>query len=380
MKNILKGLAIFPLLLGAKFCFANDATFRVRGNQLIPMYETDISVKKEILTIRRINKGQAEVNVYYEFYNPKGDKELEVGFEALSPYNADNKPVDGRHPYITHFSVSMNGESVSYKVSIVDDSLYYKNGKYKSLSHEDVLKEIDRDEENIGFFYVYHFRVLYKKGINIIKHTYTVDLSNSVAENYSFEYVLSAAGRWANKQIDDFTLQIDMGDFQDLSIENTFFKNISDWKFSGKGKLIEQLSKRDKDDDMSEFFIQSGILVFEKKNFKPIGELYIHSYNNYVFGENQTDSNDQRFNCKRDPLPFSIDSQNQIDTPANELSKTILKNLPFARRGYIFKSPELKAYYSQQNWYYPDSTYIPDLKQLTNVEQEWFKKISGYKN
>jgi hypothetical protein len=66
--------------------------------------------------------------------------------------------------------------------------------------------------------------------------------------------------------------------------------------------------------------------------------------------------------------------------PANELSKTILKNLPFARRGYVFKSPELKAYYEKQNWYYPDPAYIPDLNQLTKGEQEWFTKISKYKN
>jgi hypothetical protein len=377
MKIILKRVTIFPLLLGFIVCFANDGSFRVSGNQLIPMYETDISVKKEILVIRRINRRQAEVDVYYEFYNPVGDKELEVGFEALSPEgDVDPRPVNGRHPYITRFSVSMNGETVPYKVSIVDDSLYYRNGKYKSLTPEDVLKKFDRDEE-IMVFYVYHFRVLFKKGINIIKHTYTVDLSSSVDENYSFDYVLSAAGRWANKQIDDFTLQIDMGEFQDLTIENTFFKNTADWKFSGRGKQIERIKSRYKhSNDDSEFFIQHGILVFEKKNFKPVGELYLRSYNNYIFSENRTDSDDPRFDYKRDHLPFSIDSQNQIDTPANELSKTILKNLPFARRGYIFKSPELKTYYNQQKWYYPDSTYIPDLKQLTHVEQEWYKKIS----
>ena len=129
-KNILKGFGILPLILVFNYCLANDGSFRVSGNQLIPMYETDISVKKEILTIRRINSRQAEVNVYYEFDNPKENKELEVGFEAFSPLgDVDPTPVDGRHPYITHFSVSMNGESVPYKVSIVNDSLYYKDWK-----------------------------------------------------------------------------------------------------------------------------------------------------------------------------------------------------------------------------------------------------------
>ncbi len=104
------------------------------------------------------------------------------------------------------------------------------------------------------------------------------------------------------------------------------------------------------------------------------------AYNNYFFDGNHVYPKDNRFNYKRDLLPFSVDSQNQIDTPANELSKTILKNLPFARRGYIFKSPELKTYYEKQNWYNPDSTYVPDLNQLSKSEQEWFKRVSEYKN
>jgi hypothetical protein len=383
MKIILKGIAVFSLLLGCVICNANDGSFRVRGNQLIPMYETDISVKKEILTIRRINSRQAEVDVYYEFFNPKENKELEVGFEALSPQgDVDTKPVNGEHPYIDQFTVTMNDVAIPYKVSIVNDSLYYKNGKYKSMKPDEILKELDESEMDIGFFYVYHFRALFKKGLNIIRHKYVVDLSSSVLENYSFDYVLTAAGRWANKQIDDFTLQIDMGNFQDLTIETTFFKNNGEWKLSGRGKQIERIENRDtKNNDNAEFFIQNGTMTFEKKNFKPVGELYMHSYNNYYSNEHQPVTEDQHFDYKRDShLPFSVESQNEIYMPANETSKTILKNLPFARRGYVFKSPELKVYYEKQNWYYPDANYVPDLNKLTGGEQEWFKKVSEYKN
>src|SRR5450755_3593936 len=224
MNTILRVLAILPIFSGFLFCHANDGAFRVNGNQLIPMYETDISVKKEILTIKGIGSGQASVDVYYEFFNPKEAKELEVGFEAFTPYgDVDTKPVDGEHPYITNFSVSMNGLSIPYKVAIVSDSLYFRNGKYKTIPMAEVLKESE-DIDVPNFFYVYHFRILFKKGMNIIHHTYVVDLSSSIEELYSFKYVLTAAGRWANRQIDDFTLNIDMGDFQDLSIDNTFFK------------------------------------------------------------------------------------------------------------------------------------------------------------
>jgi hypothetical protein len=61
--------------------------------------------------------------------------------------------------------------------------------------------------------------------------------------------------------------------------------------------------------------------------------------------------------------------------PANELSKRILKNLPFARRGYIFKSSELQSYFEKQPWYKKDEKYEPVLAELTQKEQAWLKKL-----
>jgi hypothetical protein len=239
----------------------------------------------------------------------------------------------------------------------------------------DVLRE-SGDDDVASFFYVYHFRTMFKSGLNIIHHTYVVDLSTSVEEIYSFQYVLTAADRWANHQIADFTLNIEMGDFQDLSIDNTFFKPPADWQIAGTGKKIERKSKEeDKEYQMTEFFIRKGSLVFQKKNFKPVGELYIHAYNSYDFSGEASGRRDTVFNYKTDPLPFSIDDQDEISRPGDELSKTVLKNLPFARRGYVFRNPELRAYYYRQKWYLPDPAYVPDLKQITIKEQLWLKKL-----
>jgi Ca2+-binding RTX toxin-like protein len=70
--------------IGAK---ANDGVYYASGNQLIPINETDISVKKEVLTITRVGD-HVEVTVYYEFFNPGKPKDLLVGFEAPAPYPA----------------------------------------------------------------------------------------------------------------------------------------------------------------------------------------------------------------------------------------------------------------------------------------------------
>jgi hypothetical protein len=377
ISKTVRWFAILPLVAISVFGYANDGAFRVNGNQLIPMYETDISVKKEVLSIRRINSKQAEVDVYYEFFNPAKTKELEVGFEAFSPSgDVDARPVHGGQPYITRFTVSMNGEAVPWKVAIVRDSLYYVQGKFKTIPAAEAMKE-GEDNDFAGFFYVYHFRVPFKPGINIIRHTYTVDLSSSVAENYSFEYILTAANRWANRQIDDFTLKIDMGDFQDLSMEKTFFKSPSGWSITGTGKQVERKTKYpDYEKDMLEFFVQQGSILFQQKNFHPSGELQMHAFNSSDFSGNASKGHDG-FDWKTDRLPFSIDDQDLISSPSNEPSKKVLKNLPFARRGYVFISPELKTYYLQQLWYLPDPNYIPDVKQLTQSEQDWLRKLQN---
>ncbi|MBK6527097.1 MAG: YARHG domain-containing protein [Crocinitomicaceae bacterium] len=58
------------------------------------------------------------------------------------------------------------------------------------------------------------------------------------------------------------------------------------------------------------------------------------------------------------------------------MAKKILRNLPFARRGYIFKNAELQAYYTRMNWYIPNQNYeaLPEL--LTEQEKTWIEKFS----
>ncbi len=90
-----------------------------------------------------------------------------------------------------------------------------------------------------------------------------MDLSSSVEEIYSLDYVLTAAKRWANRQIDDFTLQIDVGDHQDLSIPCTFFQRASEWTMTGAGRQIEHKAEYgdEKEPMVSQFFIHKDTLV-----------------------------------------------------------------------------------------------------------------------
>ncbi|MBM0653641.1 YARHG domain-containing protein [Capnocytophaga genosp. AHN8471] len=335
--------------------YTNDGAFYMAGNQLVPINETDISVKKEILYIKKTQEF-AEVSVYYEFFNPKDEKEIIVGFEAGIPLgDAGFSPVNGHHPYMFDFTVSLNGNFLPYQIAFVKNSTYTKNHKIQNIDPKSLDNDVIGDE--LDFQYVYHFKAKFKKGKNIVKHTYRYKLSRGVCYYYDFNYVLTAANRWANKQIDDFTLILDMGDFQTASIRKTFFKNTNEWTFNGIGKITEN-------PDYTNFYIQQGILVFEKKNFVPKGELSVEEESSYC---REAGSN-QKF-------IFSLGKNRELGDPTEKTpeEKRIIRNLPFARRGYIFKDKTLQDVFKTEDWYQPNPSYVPEVEALTEEEKQLIK-------
>jgi hypothetical protein len=354
-------ILIFYLLITC-FVFANDGAFFAKGNHLIPINEHTISIKKEILTLKKVRNQFIEVTVYYEFFNPGESKKITVGFEAFSPSgDVDGTPKNGKHPYMRDFTVNLNNQILSYNIAYVSDSLFVKNGKINSIGFPKV--ETISNVNIVDFYYVYHFEANFKKGINIIKHTYNYDLSGSIAYNYDFEYVLTAANRWANNQIDDFTLIIDNGEFETFSINKSFFKNTNDWLINGIGKLEEVKGVKDSfiEKDALKFHIQKGNLIFQKKNFKITGDLFLYAQNYYEI---------QNLSY----IPFSYYQEDKIAEPKTDFEKKVLKNLPFARRGYIFQNQELNLLYSKMDWYIPNPNYTPYLEILTEIEKKWMEK------
>lgn len=361
--KIMKNLAFLLLLILSGNCaLANDGAFFAKGNQLIPISETDISVKKEILTLKKIHNKYIEVTVYYEFFNPKEAKNLTVGFEAFSPEgDVDGAPKNGQHPYMSDFTVELNNQKLKYNIAYVSDSLYNNAGKIKAID----LKKFEGNKSGnyVDFFYVYHFVAHFKKGLNIIKHTYKYDVSGSIDHNYDFEYALSPAKRWGNKQIDDFTLIIDNGDFETFFINKTFFKTANEWKIDGVGKTenVKGTPNAFIEKDALKFHIQKGKIIFKKINFKPDGDLFVYAQNILGFEDLSY-------------LPYSYYQAENIAKPENDLQRKILKNLPFARRGYVFQNPELKTYFENLDWYIPDPKYIPDVNLLAPEEKKWYEK------
>ena len=73
-------------------------------------------------------------------------------------------------------------------------------------------------------------------------------------------------------------------------------------------------------------------------------------------------------------IAFTNDSiiyNHSIDTLVTTELKRILKNLPFAYRGYIFKTKALQDYFESTDWYLPNPAYKGDMEGFTEEERKW---------
>jgi len=358
---------ILSLLLGTSL-YANDGVYYTSGNQLVPLLETEIRIQKEVLTISLQDDGFAMVDVLYEFYNPdSSDKTLTMGFEADPPYNDVYEFYsDGKHPHIHDFTVEMNGAQLSYKnVACLESQ---KELKPLDLSKYEICRESyttvhpkDNDTLFLPFFYVYYFDATFKPGLNKIHHTYKYKESMHVGNTFEISYKLSPALRWANRQIDDFTLVIRADHTaKHYIIKDDNFK-ASLWTVTegmGKQRLLDAIGSR-------EFSLRNGAFTWHTTNFKPTEELDITSADVlYVFDENAP------FGSFYDRAStVSLSFMNGIEPKDEEKRARVAHNLPYANRGHIFKNPEMKAYFESLWWYMPDPNYIDNQDDFTESDR-----------
>ena len=383
----MKHLLSFLLLLVPFLAAANDGVYYANGNHLIPITETDISVRKEVLTITRVGD-QFHVDVYYEFFNPAHAKTLLVGFEAEDPYPCYEPEVYEKalpnHPFIFDFTVEMNSRHLDYEVAHVDYFKpndwkertglpeYYRDGRFQTI---DVKKHLDalRDSEYYmcaGIYYAYYFQAHFQPGLNIIHHTYRYQASVVAGYSYYLSYVLTAANRWANRQIDDFTLILNMGDYQSFYIQPNFFDTLTEWQLQGAGRMNNGTLWSSQSQPSAVFHMRHGKVLFHKNNFHPLGELDLYSpVLNYQYYDYSVD---EVLDACRQGYFQSWDLTLK-KAPFTPEQRRILRNLPFARRGYCFKNKVLQTFFESTDWYLPDTTYIPDLEALTPEERRWIQ-------
>lgn len=60
--------------------------------------------------------------------------------------------------------------------------------------------------------------------------------------------------------------------------------------------------------------------------------------------------------------------------PKNDFEKKVVRNLPFATRGYIFQDKKVQAFYENIEWYKPNKEYKSNINDLSEAEKEWIQK------
>jgi hypothetical protein len=364
MKTLILIITCFISLFGT----ANDGSFYASGNNLIPLQETEISLKKELLCFYVRDFEWMGVDVNFEFFNPGAEKKLTVGF-VTPPADGDVTDEQMKHPSISDFIVIVNGVELEYKIQ-----------KMKETSFSSKTK-IDGND------FVYYFDVVFKPGLNTIKHTYSYKAGSSVELQRTFDYQITTGKRWANKQIDDFELQVhlDPGIFY---VPSTFWKDkhAIDWKIIGKG-VIKKTSESlftpgfELSNKIKMVHLNSGYLSFKSKNFAPDYDISIgeHGWHSWASKWCKSQKNCIGYEelsaiAKYCSLqPYAPDT-----TTAEELSLTqlgILRNYAYALRGVVFKNKTYSNFYSQFFWYTPDPAIKAEDIKLKYAENKFIAQI-----
>ena len=375
MKNLVLTLAAAFAALTA---WGNDGVFCVNGNHLVPVEETDIALSREVLTISLGDDGYASVDVQYELTNNGREKIVTMGFEAEAPYN-DDVPFSpqGIHPYISDFTVEMNGEELSYMNAVVKtqyDSVCdfrplnlkrwkaYGETKMRDgedLPHNALLYDISRDSL-ISFSYAYYFVARFREGRNVIHHTYRYRMSWGVGRTFEVPYWLMPAIRWANRQIDDFTLRIRAPHTaKHFFVEDSVFADASFAVTEGVGKIRKTKAYGDLYVEMA---LRDGTVEWHARNFRPKANMTVQSAERLHY-------DDFKLGTFYDRSAGYMPGSYMIQADKIKEQQRILTNLPYASRGYVFKDKVLRKYFSRFWWYMPDPSWQPDTSDFT--PREW---------
>ncbi|MEZ5307865.1 MAG: YARHG domain-containing protein [Pyrinomonadaceae bacterium] len=372
MKNIFglslgRGLVLpFFLLIFVVGAFANDGVFYVQGNNLVPLQETQVRLKKEVLRFYVTDFGWMRVDVDFTFVNPGKSKKVTVGF-VTPPASGDTD--EEQHPQIKDFDVNVNGTDVKYQMKRMNET---------SFAGEKLGIE--------SYDFVYYFPVTFKSGENKIKHTYTYRGGASVETQRDFYYQITTGKRWANKQIDDFTLELHL-DNGIYMIPASFWESgkLAQWKIVGDGVMKEEVESRfyDEDPRVRMVHLNSGYITFQAKNFRPDRDITFAEPNWpagwigkwCIKGSNCVDSEALEEITPYFRLnPWEGTTKEDL-AQLSEQDLRLIRNFYYAVRGYQFKSDDLKSFYTKFFWYKPVEGLAAESIELTPAEEKFVRLV-----
>ena len=364
MKKIL--LAILFCFLSI-FTFANDWEFGSEGEHIIPLKGSNVSIKKEKITLKLTPDGML-VNVKFTFDNPTAENKI-VGFVTPESGNGEEedettKPKRKAEPLkIKNFKTTVNGKEVKSNVELLSKLLS------KGVLDNNIIKEYTEKEKTF-YNYVYSFNADFKQGENVVEHSYFYTGSYGVYER-DFEYVVTTISKWKNQTVEDFEIEVHPGNYF-VKLPYSFWKDNKkiNWEIVGKGKMVTIApTKKSNDEDATGLErygiiylkLNDGFVRYKTKNFSPNQDFYMTRMDNilgfeYEYPEGKVQGykfKDKYFEILREvaysDYPEIVDSLKDL----SDKDLDIVRNYPYAFAGYDFAKKDLKDYFSQFIWYSP---------------------------
>ena len=364
MKKIL--LAILFCLLSI-FTFANDWEFGSEGEHIIPLKGSNMSIKKEKITLKLTPDGML-VNVKFTFDNPTAENKI-VGFVTPESGNGEEedettKPKRKAEPLkIKNFKTTVNGKEVKSNVELLSRLLS------KGVLDNNIIKEYTEKEKTF-YNYVYYFNADFKQGENVVEHSYFYTGSYGIYER-DFEYVVTTISKWKNQTVEDFEIEVHPENYF-VKLPYSFWKDNKkiNWEVVGKGKMVTIApTKKSNDEDATGLErygiiylkLNNGFVRYKTKNFSPNQDFYMTRMDNilgfdYEFPEGKIQGykfKDDYFTTLRETI---YDDYPNIVSSLKDLKDKdldIIRNYPYAFAGYDFAKKDLKDYFSQFIWYTP---------------------------
>jgi len=365
MKKIL--LAILFCFLSI-FTFANDWEFGSEGEHIIPLKGSNVSIKKEKITLKLTPDGML-VNVKFTFDSPNAENKI-IGFvtpeSGNGGYYEEENVIRKPEPLkIKNFKTTVNGKEVKSNVELLSKLLS------KGVLDNNIVTEYVKEEKEKEYYnYVYYFNADFKQGENIVEHSYYYTGSYGVYER-DFEYVVTTISKWKNKTVEDFEIEVYPENYF-VKLPYSFWKDNKkiNWEIVGKGKMLAIApTKKVTDEDATglEKFgvvylrLDNGFVKYKTKNFSPTDNFYMVRMDNilgfeYEFPEGKIQGykfKDDYFTILRETV---YDDYSDIVASLKDLKDKdldIVRNYPYAFAGYDFARKDLKDYFSQFVWYNP---------------------------
>ena len=365
MKKIL--LAILFCFLSI-FTFANDWEFGSEGEHIIPLKGSNVSIKKEKITLKLTPDGML-VNVKFTFDSPNAENKI-IGFvtpeSGNGGYYEEENVIRKPEPLkIKNFKTTVNGKEVKSNVELLSKLLS------KGVLDNNIVTEYVKEEKEKEFYnYVYYFNADFKQGENVVEHSYFYTGSYGVYER-DFEYVVTTISKWKNKTVEDFEIEVYPGNYF-VKLPYSFWTNTKkiNWEIVGKGKMITVAPTKQPNDEDATILEKTGVVYskldngfirYKTKNFSPTDNFYMVRMDNilgfdYEFQEGKI----QGYKFKDDYFTFLretvYDDYPDIVASLKDLKDKdldIIRNYPYAIAGYDFARKDLKDYFSQFIWYSP---------------------------